>query len=89
MQIYFKCNFVLYKNSPFINNKLFIKILSENSVFFKKTDLQVWKQSKNKGCKKRYHKKSIKKVSYESFSSIYKYTIALFRNLALALVLAL
>ena len=39
---------------------------------------------KVKECKKRY-----KKVSYESFSSIYNYTITLFWNLALVLVLAL
>ena len=39
---------------------------------------------KVKECQKRY-----KKVSYESFSSMYNYAITLFWNLALVLVLAL
>ena len=41
--------------------------------------------SKNKECKKCYHKKS----QLQKFSSMYKYSKALFWNLALALVLAL
>ena len=61
------CNLVLtlYKNSPFINAKLFLKIiLSKNmlserlSIFSKKNSFikKSVEQSKNKECKKRYHK---------------------------------
>ena len=91
------CNFVLtlYKNSRFINNKLFIKIL-QNYVktcfqrcfgFFKKNSFikKSVKQSKIKSVKNII----IKKVSYETFSSMFKYsnTIAPFWNLALVLAL--
>ena len=63
------CNFVLtlYKNSRFINNKLFIKILQYYVKtcfqrcfdFFKKKSFikKSVEQSKNKECKKGYHKK--------------------------------
>ena len=71
----------LNKNSPFINNKLFIKILQcyvkiyfqRCFEFFKKNSFikKSVKQSKNKECKKRYHKK----INYQSFSSVYNYCI--------------
>ena len=57
-----------YKNSPFINNKLFIKILQyyvktcfqRYFEFFKKHSFikKSVEQLKNEECKKRYHKKS-------------------------------
>ena len=69
------CSFVLtlYKKSLFLNNKLFTKVLQ----YYVKTCFQRWfikksvEQSWNIECKKRYHKK----VSYESFSNLYEYSI--------------
>ena len=71
----------LYKNSPFINNKLFLKILQYHVKtcfqrcfeFFKKNSFikKSVKQSKIKSVKNII----IKKVSYETFSSILKYRI--------------
>ena len=70
MYVILTCNFVLTlnENSPFINNKLFVKILQyyvktcfqRCFEFFKKNSFikKSVKQSKNKECKKRYHKKS-------------------------------
>ena len=72
-------NFVLtlYKTSPFINNKLFIKIIQ----YYVKTCFQICfeylkkkpfikksvEQSKNKECKKRYHEKSPStSIAYDS-----------------------
>ena len=64
------CNFVLtlYKISPLINYKLFINVLQYHVKicfqrcfeFFtkKKTPKKSVEQSKNKECKKRYHKKA-------------------------------
>ena len=78
------CSFVLtlYKNSPSINNKLFTKVLQyyvktcfqRYFEFFKKNSCikKSVEQSKKKECKKRYHNK---KFSYESFSSMCKYSI--------------
>ena len=71
----------LHKNSRFINNKLFINVwqyyvktcFQRCFDFFKKNSFikKSAEQSQNKECKKSY----LEKVSYQSFSSIYKYSI--------------
>ena len=88
------CNFVLtlYKKSPFINRKLFIRTLTRFQrclVFFEKNSFKkkIVEQSKNKECKKRYHKEKIGCQSFQvCISIVYD---SFFWNLALALVLAL
>ena len=78
LENYFSSVLTLNESSPVIINKLPIKVLQyyvkicfqwcfEFFKFIKKSVEQSW----NKECKKRCHKK----VSYESFSSMYKYSI--------------
>ena len=83
----------LNKNSPFINNKLYTKVLQyylktciqrcfeffEKNSFIKKS----LERSKFKRCKKRYHKKSATKVFQVCKSIVYD---SFFLELALALV---
>ena len=79
------CKFVLTlcKHSPFINNKLFIKIL-QNCVnkcfqrflsFSKKKTNSFIKKSVKKSKLKSVKNIIIKKVSYETFSSTFKHSI--------------
>ena len=69
------CNFVLtlYKNSPFINAKLFKNMLLDRLRVFQKKNSFIKKsveQTKNKESRKRYHK-----ISQQRKFIKYKYSI--------------